>query len=94
MILLNEMVLHEVLKPVNHHLEQLCGTRSQCTNEETQDQYEVLLRDVLFTPRDKTVVCGMGVQVFSSLEVILQIRLGCPNLCRGICRDPTPLPPH
>ena len=42
-VLRNEMMLHQMLDAVDHHLEQLCGTGCQCAHKKTQDQDEVFL---------------------------------------------------
>ena len=44
-------------------------TGCQCSHEKTQYEDEVLLWDMLLTPSNKSVICYMGVQKFSSLEV-------------------------
>jgi hypothetical protein len=59
MMLLNQMVLHQVVNAVYHQFEQLSRTRSQRTDKETQYQYQVFLWNVLLTPGDKTVVCTL-----------------------------------
>ena len=69
MVLRNELVLNEMLNAMNHELQQLRCTGCQRSHEKTQDKNEIFLWDMLLTPSNKSVVCYMGVQKFSSLEV-------------------------
>ena len=57
MVLLDELMLHQMLNTVDKHLEQLCCTRSQGAHKKTEDQHQVLLWDMLLAPGDKSIVC-------------------------------------
>lgn len=61
MVLLDEVMLYEMMDTMNQVFEQLGSARGQCSHEETQNEDKVLLRDVLFTPRDESVICRMEV---------------------------------
>jgi hypothetical protein len=59
MVLLNQMMLHQVVNAVYHQFEQLSRTRGQRTDKETQYQYQVFLWNVLLTPGNKSIVCTL-----------------------------------
>ena len=59
MVLFDKLVLHQMLDAVNQHLEQLRSARRQCSHEETQNQDEVLLWDMLLAPSNEAVVCSL-----------------------------------